>query len=54
MSLYKAGKNHGSTSYDMGKKANSLGVKVSNSAGKNSGTDCKGDSKGAPAMGKGK
>jgi hypothetical protein len=54
MNIYKAGKSHGSTSHDMGKKPNSTGVKVSNSAGKSSGTDRMGDPKGAPAMGKGK
>ena len=53
MSLYSAGKNHGSTSHDMGKKA-SCNVKVNASAGKSSGTARDGDPKGAPAMGKGK
>jgi hypothetical protein len=54
MSLYSAGKKGGSTTAEMGKKANSVGTKVMHSAGKGSGTDCNGDPKGAPAMGKGK
>jgi len=51
---FSAGKHHGSTTADMGKKSNSTGVKVSASAGKSSGTARDGDPKGAPAMGKGK
>jgi hypothetical protein len=54
MNIYKAGKSHGSTTAEMGKKPNSVGTKVMNSAGKSSGTDRMGDPKGAPAMGKGK
>jgi hypothetical protein len=54
MNIYQAGKKGGSTSHDMGKKPNSTGVKVSNSAGKSSGLNRMGDPKGAPAMGKGK
>jgi hypothetical protein len=54
MNIYQAGKKGGSTTAEMGKKPNSCGVKVSNSAGKSSGTDRMGDPKGAPAMGKGK
>lgn len=53
-SMYKAGKNHGSTSHGMGKKTPSTFSKVSASAGKNSGTRRDGDKDGAPAMGKGK
>jgi hypothetical protein len=53
---YSAGKKSGAThtSYGMGKKPNITGAKVSYSAGKDSGTNRKGDSGGAPAMGKGK
>lgn len=53
---YEAGKKSGSTStsYGMGKKPNSLGVKVTNAAGKDSGTRREGDAKGAAPMGKGK
>ena len=54
MSLYSAGKKGGSTTAEMGKKANSLGVKVSASAGKSSGTARDGDPKGCAPMGKGK
>lgn len=54
MSLYSAGKKGGSTTADMGKKPNSTGVKVSASAGTNSGTERKGDKSGCSPMGKGK
>ena len=55
-SCYEAGKKTGSThtTYGMGKKPNSLGVKVTRSAGLDNQTNRSGDPKGAPAMGKGK
>lgn len=53
-SIYSAGKSHGTTKHEMGKKPNSCGTKVSASAGKGSGTARDGDPKGAPVMGKGK
>jgi hypothetical protein len=54
MNIYKAGKSHGSTTAEMGKKANSVGTKVMHSAGKDSGTARDGDPKGCAPMGKGK
>jgi len=55
-SCYEAGKKTGMTytSYGMGKKPNSTGAKLTREQGLNSGTKRDGDSKGAPAMGKGK
>jgi len=52
-SIYSAGKSHGTTKHEMGKKV-SASIKVSASAGKGSGTARDGDPKGAPVMGKGK
>jgi hypothetical protein len=42
--------NHGGTSHSMGKGSNSTGVKVTASAGKNSGTARGGDKKGCAPM----
>ncbi len=50
----KYGASKTNISYSAGKQANMTGAKPTNKSGMNTGTNTKGDPKGAPVMGQGK